>query len=227
MKKSDLPILILAGAILVSAALVTAGLFAGAGKAAGTDPAPESPSATVDSAPAPDVAGTLDAAAAYRLEKLNEVNDMVLAREAVPEDYLRYLPEDLREPVKQYNADTMEMKVSYEQRGTRIAESLLYEHKEDPGDYERGELFYSMADRISTLSLYRNVNQLCNLDPVLTYTLAKEGGGSYGMWAYYIEHGNYGVETKQRRAEYLDSVDALLDQFDAARTALSTNPDKD
>ena len=213
MKKTDFPILILAGAILISAALVTAGLFRGGGR----------PGADASGSPA----ATIDAAEAYRLEKLNEVNDMVLERKAVPEDYLRYLPEDLREPVKQYNADTMGMKLSYEQRGSSIAEGLLYEHGEDPGDYERGDLFYSMADRISTLSLYGNVNQLCNLDPVLTYTLAKEGGGSWGMWAYYIEHGNYDTETKQRRAEYLDGVYALLDQFDAYRASLTSNPDKD
>ena len=114
MKKTDFPIFILAGAILISAALVTAGLFRGGGR----------PGADASGSPA----ATIDAAEAYRLEKLNEVNDMVLERKAVPEDYLRYLPEDLRDPVKQYNADTMGMKLSYEQRGSSIAEGLLYEH---------------------------------------------------------------------------------------------------
>lgn len=211
MKQWNGAILILAGVILVSAALVTAGLFAGAGR-------PAEPAQAVQ----------MDAEAAYRLEKLNEVNDMVLRREAVPEDYLRYLPEELREPVKRYSADTAGMKADYELRGTQIAQALLYEHREDPGDYERGELFYAMAERISTLSLYRNVSELCQADPVLVYTLAKESGGSYGAWAYYIEKGvGDDEDAVRRRADYLDAVDALLEQFDACRAAFYTNSDKD
>lgn len=52
-------------------------------------------------------------------------------------------------------------------------------------------------------------------------------GGSHGLWAYSIEQGNFDEETKQWRSEYLDSVDALLDQFDACRAAITINPDKD
>ena len=213
MKRSNWSILVLAGAILVSAILVTAGLFFRPGAA---------PSA------ADPPAGQLNAETAYRLEKLNEVNDMVLAREVVPEDYLRYLPEELLEPVKQYNADTAGMRITYGQEGSSIAAWLLYEHREDPGDYVRGDLFYAMADRISTLSLYRNVSQLCPADPILSYTLAKEAGGSYGAWAYYIQRGSgYDEDMIQLRLDYLDSVDRLLDQFEDARAAMTTNPDKD
>ena len=43
------------------------------------------------------------------LEKLNQVNDMVLARETVPADYLRYLPDDLAELVEEYNGRTGEL----------------------------------------------------------------------------------------------------------------------
>ena len=157
--------------------------------------------------------------AAYRAEKCNEVNDRILDREIVPEDYLRYLPDALVEPVKQYNADTASLKSNYEGRAAQIAASLLYEHSEDPGDYQRGDLFYTMADHISTSSLFRDVQSRCLVDPVLCYTLSKEAGGSAGMWPYYMEQGLGEDEgLHQQRLDYLDSVDALLDQFDAART---------
>lgn len=171
---------------------------------------------------AAEAAAPIDAAQAYRLEKLNEVNDMVLRREVVPDDYLRYLPEDLAELVGQYNTDTTVMKNNYGHYAIGVVTALLYEHNEDPGDYLRGELFYSMVDRISTLALHRNADALCHADPVLSYTLTKESGGSYGLWAYRIhEADRVGESLAQQAEDYFTMLDGLFERFDAARAALT------
>ena len=71
------------------------------------------------------------------------------------------------------------------------------------------------------------MNQLCNLDPVLTYTLAKEVGGSWECGpttlSMAITHGDQDGAVRVPP----DGVDALLDQFDAYRASLTSNPDKD
>ncbi len=159
---------------------------------------------------------------AYRVEKLNEVSDMVLGREVVPQDYLRYLPEALHEPIEQYNAETCVLKNNYGHHAVGIAKSLFYERDKDPGDYLRGDLFYAMIDRISTLALYRNAEQLCQTDPVLSYPLTKESGGSYGIWAYMLhKQAAVGEDLAQQIQDYFTMIDGLLAQLDDSRQALS------
>ena len=162
-----------------------------------------------------------DANQVYRLEKLNEVNDMVLSRQIVSEDYLRYLPEELSAAVKQYNSDTAGLKQWYSSTAEDYAASILYDFDpapERPGPYEESERYYQMVDRMSTLALFRNCADFYKLDPVLSFTVAHESGGSYGLWAGSFHESWYvGEELGQKAADYLDSVDALLDKLDEAR----------
>ncbi len=173
-------------------------------------------------APAPQAATPqTDPSRAYALEKLNEVNDMILERSIVPEDYLRYLPEDLAEAVKGYNEETALFHIFYTSVATDITTGLFYEHQKNPGDYTHSDLYDEWVGRISHYALYKNVTELCNNDPYLSYTLAKEAGGSAGTWPYYIETGMYDRDTSFSRNGYLTLVDSLLTQFDQARAALS------
>jgi hypothetical protein len=172
---------------------------------------------------AAETAAPIDAAQAYRLEKLNAVNDMVLSREVVQEDYLRYLPEDLAEEVRMYNQETAGLYMSYASYAKDTADALFYEHKESPGDYDQPELYYEWVGRIARLALYRNTNELCENDPLLVYPLAKEAGGSYGMWAQRIHNQPIAPdpEVNRRCEDYFTLIDALLARFDAARAALT------
>lgn len=210
MKKADWPILVLAGAILASAVIVSAGLFSGGRTGGAASPQPD---------------------AAYRLEKLNEVNDMVLRREAVPEDYLRYLSESLAEEVRAYNQSTASMEVNYSDYAIAVANSLFYEiyDREDPGDYERPELYYQWVGRITRLALYRNTYELCLNDPLLIYPLSIEAGGSYGMWPlHFHEHiFNSDAEYLQMGEDYFSQIDLLLTHMDGERAALAVNSNKD
>ena len=61
----------------------------------------------------PHPAQSADAAESYRLEKLNQITDMVLERQVVPADYLRYVDEELAQAVEEYNSATQLLKMNY------------------------------------------------------------------------------------------------------------------
>ena len=48
-----------------------------------------------------------------RAEIRAQIRDMVLAREVIPADYLRYLDEDLAAQAEEYNAETANLKSQY------------------------------------------------------------------------------------------------------------------
>lgn len=93
--------------------------------------------------PEPPAAPSLTANQRYTLEKLNQVNDMVLARETVPADYLRYLPDDLAELVEEYNNRTGELRVRFTCNAKSIVHGLLYnlDDRTPPREYEYPELY--------------------------------------------------------------------------------------
>lgn len=166
---------------------------------------------------------TADPVAAYRLEKLNDVNDMVLKRAVVPEDYLYYVEDTaLRDALKTYNEQTGTMHLYYQQRGMDIANALFYEHKETPGDYDQPMLYYEWVGRIAGHALYRNTTQLCYADPFLGYPLAKEAGGSYGMWAYQLHNPGFSANAEESASAeaYFALVDDLLVRLEDARRAM-------
>lgn len=166
---------------------------------------------TVAGTPAP--SQSLNAADTYRLEKLNEISDMVLSREIVPQDYFRYLDEALVAAVESYNEETYRLREQHTVYAARVANAMFYENKESPGDYDQPQLYYEWIARISHYALYENVRELCGGDPYLSYPLGKEAGGSYGMWAADLESG-----VKKNQQAYFAQVDALLGVLDAART---------
>lgn len=168
----------------------------------------------------PRPAQSADAAEGYRLEKLNQITDMVLERQVVPADYLRYVDEELAQAVEEYNSATTLLILRYTQTATDVVNTLVYEHMESPGDYQQPELYFDWIGRIAHYALYENTLALCSADPVLGYTLAKEVGGSYGMWpGYFHEEGLADEDLRQQGEDYLTQVDTLLDQLDAARAA--------
>lgn len=167
--------------------------------------------------PEPPAAPSLTANQRYALEKLNQVNDMVLARETVPADYLRYLPDDLSELVEEYNNRTGELRVRFTRNAKSIVHGLLYnlDDRTPPREYEYPELYYDWVGRISHYALFENITELCENDPNLSYPLYVEGGGSYGMWA--LPSHFYDDRDVQEIQDYLRLVEQLLDAFDAAR----------
>lgn len=167
--------------------------------------------------PEPPAATPLTANQRYALEKLNQVNDMVLARETVPTDYLRYLPDDLAELVEEYNNRTGELRVRFTANARSIVHGLLYnlDDRTAPREYEYPELYYDWVGRISHYALFENITELCENDPSLSYPLYVEGGGSYGMWA--LPSHFYEDRDVQEIQDYLRLVEQLLDAFDAVR----------
>ena len=154
---------------------------------------------------------------AYSLEKLNQVNDMVLERETVPADYLCYLPDELAQLVEEYNNLTGELRIRFTANARSIVHDLLYnlEDRTAPRVYEYPELYYDWVGRISHYALFENFTELCENDPSLSYPLYVEGGGSYGMWA--LPSHFYQDRDVQEIQDYLRLVEQLLDAFDAAR----------
>lgn len=184
--------------------------------------------------PEPTAEAKVDYQTAYAVEKLNEVNDMVLARKVVPADYLAYLDEETAQAVEEYNSATAVMRNSYIWKMNSTAGVLAYAYGggEAPdesvpdsarflteGDRER---YYAFIDRAATLALYRNVGELMQTDPATAYPATVEGGGSYGLWATDMLHtALVDDDLRQSTQDYLDQVDALLERFDAVRAELS------
>lgn len=196
-----------------------------ASQAAAPTPAP---------APAPTAEAKADYQTAYAVEKLNEVNDMVLARKAVPADYLAYLDEETAQAVEEYNSATVDMRDRYIWMMNSTAEVLAYAYgggkapDESVPDSARfltegdRERYYAFIDRAATLALYRNVGELMQTDPATAYPATVESGGSYGLWATDMLHtALVDDDLRQSTQDYLDQVDALLERFDAARAGLS------
>ena len=156
-------------------------------------------------------------------EKVEEIADMVLRRQPVPEDYLRYLDDDLSAAVAGYNQATDTLKDAYADYAKDLFRGLFYEMfddgSEDPGFYQRPALYYQAVDRLSTLALYENASQLFCSDPALCSILAGERGGSPGLWAegdniheaWYV-----GEELARQAADYFPMVEALLSQLETA-----------
>lgn len=166
---------------------------------------------------------------AYRLEKLNEVSDMALARQVVPEDYLRYLDEAVAEKVEAYNAALCNAKIGALQYAKDWAESIRASKDlspEDDGydaafaDYGRyldeGDNYYRFIEEFSTALLYPNHSDFTVFGTVVGYPAGSEVGGSGGLWAtgYYL-----GDWKRVVVEELATAVDELLDQCDAARQA--------
>ena len=174
--------------------------------------------------PSQDGSLALTAQQAYCLEQLDHITDLVLERQVIPADCLRYVDDDLAQAVEAYNDSTVLLKLRYTRLATDIVDALVYEHAENPGDYQQPELYFDWIGRIAHYALYEDTYALCAADPVLGYTLAKESGGSYGLWpGYFHDQGlAYDQDLWQLGEDYFAQVDALLEQLDGARAAFSS-----
>ena len=174
----------------------------------------------------------LSAADTYRLEKLNAVSDLVLERQVVPSDYLRYLDEELAAAVEEYNLSTSILKQRYLSYMENVTDSLAYSYSDitddNPSpsshryltDAERPDRYYVFLDRVATLALFQNPSFLLQTDSATAYLAMVESGGSGGLWSTNLLQTVLGEEeTHQLTEEYFAQVDALLDQLDAARAA--------
>lgn len=225
MNKRSVSIYVLAAAILASAIVIAVRLPGRSGETAG----PADRLVTAGTAPAPG----LRPEDAYRLEKLNEVCGMVLERRIVPQDYLRYLDEDLAQGVEDYNQATAGLKQRYLYFAERAANSLSQPpdgsaaEEEQPPDYYQWfvegyhpDRYYAFLDHLSALALFPNAPELIRSDPVTSYPSVVESGSSYGLWAWALhEDFHVGEETAQEVQDYFAQCGALLDQIDAARAA--------
>jgi len=160
---------------------------------------------------------------AYRLEKVNEVSDLVLDRQVVSEDYLRYLDEALAEQVKAYNSALVNAKGETLRYAKSWADTFRDMSPEDDwydeayagyGEYlEAGDNYARFIDEFSTALLYPNANDFTYFGTVVGYPAGSEAGGSGGLWAvgYYLDKGAIDALTT--------AAEDLLDGLDAARIA--------
>ena len=149
--------------------------------------------------------------ASVTAERKGGIAGLILRREIVPQDYFRYLDESAAQQTGRYNELTSQLHLYYTGRAAEIAKALLYEHGDDPGDYAHSQLYYEWVGRIARCALYENAAELCANDPYLAYPLAKEAGGSFGLWADRL-HEDVDGEVKKQLTEYFTLIDTLLTQ---------------
>lgn len=160
-------------------------------------------------------------AAEYRLEKLNEVSDMVLNRQIVPADYFRYLDETVAGKAEAYNNALANAKMMAVRYAKEWADTFRNMSPEDDwydaayagyGRYlEEGDNYFRFIEEFSTALLYPNHTDFTMFGAVVGYPAGCEAGGSGGLWAsgFYLD--------QAPMDELTAAVDGLLDAMDAAR----------
>lgn len=150
-----------------------------------------------------------------------QIRDMVLAREAIPADYLRYLDQDLAAQAEEYNLETANLKSQY----TVYAKEQIHGMFEYYRDNEPERLNYFASEKLICeaaahlvhCALYRNPQELYYEDPAMAYALSGEEGGSGGLWAEAVHQSFWVEENLVKDVEtYLDQVDGFLDALDGA-----------
>lgn len=156
-----------------------------------------------------------------RAEIRAQIRDMVLAREVIPADYLRYLDEDLAAQAEEYNAETANLKSQYTVYAKEQIHSLLQYYRENEPErlnyFASEELICEAAAHMARCALYRNAQSLFYEDPAMAYALSGEEGGSGALWAAAIHQGfQVGGNLAATVETYLDQVDAFIDALDGA-----------
>ena len=171
----------------------------------------------------------------YRIEKLNDISDLILERAVIPSDYFRYAADDARllADIRLYNEQTGQLTLAATGYATSILSGLV-EGDQDTAAQLSGavwdhlkasEVFHEMERRIAHLSLYENAEELCRADPLLAHLIVPELGGSWGMWPSWLHtFGSAGDPNYQTLfQEYLELIDALMDGLDAARDSVQVD----
>lgn len=156
-----------------------------------------------------------------RAEVRAQIRDMVLAREAIPADYLRFLDQDLAAQAEEYNAETAILKSQYTVYAKEQLHSMFeYYRTEEPermNYFASEELICEAAAHLARCALYRNPQQLFYEDPAMAYALSGEEGGSGALWAAALHQGfQAGGNLVMEVEAYLDQVDAFVDALDGA-----------
>ena len=156
-----------------------------------------------------------------RAEIRAQIRDMVLAREVIPADYLRYLDEDLAAQAEEYNAETANLKSQYTVYAKEQIHSLFQYYRENEPErlnyFASEELICEAAAHMARCALYRNAQSLFYEDPAMAYALSGEEGVSHGVWAAAIHQGfQVGGNLAATVETYLDQVDAFIDALDGA-----------
>ena len=148
-----------------------------------------------------------------------QVRDMVLAREVIPADYLRFLDQDLAAQAEEYNAETASLKSQYTVYAKEQIHSMFQYYRENEPErlnyFASEELICEAAAHLARCALYRNAQQLFYEDPAMAYALSGEEGGSGSLWGGAVHQGfqvgeNLSIEVKV----YLDQVDGFLEALD-------------
>lgn len=156
-----------------------------------------------------------------RAEIRAQIRDMVLAREVIPADYLRYLDEDLAAQAEEYNAETANLKSQYTVYAKEQIHSLFQYYRENEPErlnyFASEELICEATAHMARCALYRNAQSLFYEDPAMAYALSGEEGGSGALWAAAIHQGfQVGGNLAATVETYLDQVDAFIDALDGA-----------
>ena len=148
-----------------------------------------------------------------------QIRDMVLAREVIPADYLRYLDEELAAQAETYNLETANLKSQYTVYAKeQIHGMFTYYRNSEPerlNYFASEELICEAAAHLARCALYRNPQELFYEDPAMAYALSGEEGGSGSLWGGAVHQGfqvgeNLSIEVKA----YLDQVDGFLEALD-------------
>ena len=150
-----------------------------------------------------------------------QVRDMVLAREVIPADYLRFLDQDLAAQAEEYNAETASLKSQYTVYAKEQIHSMFQYYRENEPErlnyFASEELICEAAAHLARCALYRNAQQLFYEDPAMAYALSGEEGGSGELWAAALHQGfQAGGNLVMEVEAYLDQVDAFVDALDGA-----------
>lgn len=184
-------------------------------------------------APAAEAVDPISPSAQYQMEKVNDISDMILARQVIPQDYFRFVDEDsqLQEALGSYNDLTVHLTESATAYATSILSGLV-EGDEETSQLLTGaiwdhmkvpDLFHEMEGRIAHYSLYENAAELCRADSLLTHIIVSEAGGSWSMWPSWLHtFGSVSDTTDQEYfQEYLALIDTVMDDLDQLRDALA------
>lgn len=216
-KRNNIPIYVLSASILLSALIIAAAFSGRTAEVKNTikEPVSETYAASLNwNAGLPSAAIDAD-------RPCEAVRNMVLARVVIPEDYFRYLSEDLTGLVTEYNIQTESLKDQYTDYARAhilgIFENDRAADPDRPSLLDSEALICEATAHAAHCALYRNASQLFFEDPAAAWIVAGEGGGSGGMWYT-------GIHTPLMTSEFISTsvddyftlVDALLDKLDAA-----------
>lgn len=161
---------------------------------------------------------------AFTLQKLDEINDKIIAREVVEDSYFYYLGNDksLLDDTKNYNKSTGLLTANFTVIAFNVAEPMYQDMTNTANKYESYDRFKDYLnfppevreyqEIIAHACMYRNCADLLFANPKMSYFLGRGLGGSLAMWPSTIQNEgeSFGKPLRADLAEYFDLVDGLI-----------------